>query len=52
MKVQVDYSHYAIVDVPDNIITEEEDELYEFLKTCVPEGAEVHGWEYPIEEEE
>ena len=52
MKVQVDYSHYVIVDVPDSIITEDEHELYEFLKTCVPEGAEVHGWEYPIEEEE
>jgi hypothetical protein len=52
MKVQVDYSHYVIVDVPDSIITEDEDGLHEFLKTYVPEGAEVHGWEYPIEEEE
>ena len=47
MKVQVDYSHYVIVDVPDNMITEDEDGLHEFLKTYVPEGAEVEGWEYP-----
>jgi len=47
MKVQVDYSHYVIVDVPDSIITEDEDGLHEFLKTYVPEGAEVEGWEYP-----
>ena len=52
MKVQVDYSHCVIVDVPDNIITEKEDELYEFLKIYVPEGAEVMGWEYPVKEEE
>ena len=52
MKVQVDYSYYVIVDVPDSIITEDEDGLHEFLKAYVPKGAEVHGWEYPIEEEE
>ena len=47
MKVRIDYSHYVIVDVPDNIIKQNENELFEVLKTYVPEGAEVEGWEHP-----
>ena len=59
MKVQVDYSHYVIVDVPDSIIEKDENGefdgfplMFNFLKNYVPEGAEVMGWEYPVKEEE
>ena len=59
MKVQVDYSHCIIVDVPDSIIKKDENGefdsfpmMFNFLKIYLPEGAEVMGWEYPIEEEE
>ncbi len=55
MKVRIDYSHYIIVDVPDSIIKQDEnghygdlpfefDEMFEVLKSYVPEGAEIEGW--------
>ncbi len=52
MKVRIDYSHYVIVDVPDSIIKQNEDRLFEILETYAPEGAEVEAWEHPIKEEE
>tara|TARA_R110000787_G_scaffold131476_1_gene243426 strand:+ start:5290 stop:5490 length:201 start_codon:yes stop_codon:yes gene_type:complete len=66
MKVRIDYSHCIIVDVPDSIIKQDEnghygdlpfefDEMFEVLKSYVPEGAEIEGWEHPdlsVESEE
>ena len=57
MKVRIDYSHYVIVDVPDKIIKQDEngyygdlpfeyEEMFEVLKTYVPEGAEVEAVSY------
>ncbi len=56
MKVRIDYSHYVVVDVPYSIIKQDKngyygdlpfefDEMFEVLKSYIPEGAEVEGWE-------
>lgn len=56
MKIRIDYSHYFIVDVPDNIIKSYEleaikDELLGIvLESYLPEGAKIDAWEYPVEE--
>lgn len=56
MKVRIDYEHHVIVEIPDSIIKQDEngyfgdvpyefDEMFEVLKTYVPNGAEIIGWE-------
>lgn len=56
MKVRIDYSHYVVVDLPYGIIKQdgniyycdvpfEFDEMFEILKSYIPKGAKVEGWE-------
>tara|TARA_B100001094_G_scaffold331004_1_gene397897 strand:- start:12469 stop:12636 length:168 start_codon:yes stop_codon:yes gene_type:complete len=55
MKVRIDYAHFVVVDLPERIIKQHEDELFEILKAYIPEGAEVEAWEHPdlpVESEE